>query len=384
MGRKAKGWSISPDRRTGIYTVRFTHAGAQVHRSTRTKNARQAQVEAERIYAETVSGRRSPTIGTNKTLELLFAEWLVDFEVEAAEETVGFYTDLTSRTFLPFFRTVDAVTTCGADDYRRHRLRQVGRGTVVRELTALRSFVAWASRKRYLTEAVEVRDPGRNVVGTRVLQTERVELTADEVEALIRALPVRTRYGHSVRALFTTIWETSLRIGTMQRLRVPEHYRKGATGLRIGERIDKARYARKIPLTPRARALLDDACPEKGLLFGEYDYRRTLRTAAKKVGIETARRKHLSAHDIRHAAVTHAQEVSQNIAGVSYMAGHKRTATTAAYTHPNYAAGLAILGARFGFLDTKLDTGRKPRDREAPFPLVGTGRIELPTPTVSR
>jgi integrase len=384
MGRKAKGWSISPDKRTGIYTVRFTYAGEQVHRSTRRKDARQAQVEAARIYAETVSGRRAPTVGTNKTLELLFAEWLVDFDAEAADETVGFYTDLASRTFLPFFQTVDALTTCGADDYRRHRLRQVGRGTVVRELTALRSFVAWASRKRSLTDTVEVRDPGRNVVGTPVLETERVNVTADEVEALLRALPVRTRYGHPVRALFTTIWETSLRIGTMQRLSAPEHYRKGAEGLRIGERIDKARYARKIPLTPRARALLDDACPEKGLIFGEYDYRRTLRAAAKKVGVEKERCKHLSAHDIRHAAVTHAQEVSQNIAGAAYMAGHKRTATTAAYTHPNYAAGLEILGARFGFLDTKLDTGRKPGDLKTQNPLVGTGRIELPTPTVSR
>jgi hypothetical protein len=92
---------------------------------------------------------------------------------------------------------------------------------------------------------------------------------------------------------------------------------------------------------------------------------------------------HGSAHEIRHAAVTHPQEVSQNIAGAAYVAGHKRTATTAAYTHPNYAAGLAVLGARFGFLDTKLDTDRKPGDHEMPFPLVGTGGIEPPTPTVS-
>ncbi|MBT8468287.1 MAG: site-specific integrase [Deltaproteobacteria bacterium] len=137
-------------------------------------------------------------------------------------------------------------------------------------------------------------------------------------------------------------------------------------------------------MTPRARALLDDACPDKGLIFGQYDYRRTLRAAARKVGIDPQRCKHLSAHDIRHAAVTHAQEVSQNIAGAAYMAGHKRTATTAAYTHPSYASGLAVLGARFGFLDTKLDTDRKPGDREMPFPLVGTGGIEPPTPTVSR
>jgi site-specific recombinase XerD len=117
----------------------------------------------------------------------------------------------------------------------------------VRELTALRSFVGWASRKKYLTEPVEVLDPGRNVLGTPVLETERVELSASEVEALIAELPVRTRYGHHVRALFTAIWETSLRIGTMRRLSAPEHYCKGAEALRITEDIDKARYAPENP-----------------------------------------------------------------------------------------------------------------------------------------
>ena len=85
--------------------------------------------------------------------------------------------------------------------------------------------------------------------------------------------------------------------------------------------------------------------------------------------------------DIRHAAVTHAQEVSQNITGAAYMAGHRRTATTAAYTHPNYAAGLAIQRARFGFRHTKrhtasenangAETGSAP---SAHSHLVGTAR----------
>ena len=76
--------------------------------------------------------------------------------------------------------------------------------------------------------------------------------------------------------------------------------------------------------------------------------------------------------------------MSQNIAGASYMAGHKRTATTAAYTHPKYAAGRAILEARFGISATVSATDRKPEGAEMAFLPVGTGRIELPTPTVSR
>jgi site-specific recombinase XerC len=387
MGRKAKGWSLGkPDPRTGNYPVKFTHNGRRVHRSTCTQDPRAAQIEAERIYTETVSGRRTRELGTNKSLELLLAEWLVDYDSEGnAGDTVSYYEDLASRTFLPFFQTLDALTTLGVDDYRRHRLRKVGRSTVVRELTALRTFVSWAKRKDYLTEEVDVRNPGRNVIGTRVLETELVDLAAEEVEEILRHLPVRTPTGNRPRALFTTIWESSLRIGTMRRLKAPEHYRRGASILRVVDETDKGRYARKIPLTPRAQALLDDACPkDAGLIFGVYDYRRTLRTAAKKAGIDAARRKHLSAHDFRHAAITHSQEVSQNIAGASYMAGHKRTATTAAYTHPKYAAGRAILEARFGISATVSATDRKPEGAEMAFLPVGTGRIELPTPTVSR
>ena len=63
----------------------------------------------------------------------------------------------------------------------------------------------------------------------------------------------------------TVIWETSLRIGTMKQLKTPEHYRTGADALTIIEGIDKNRYAGRIPLTERARALLDAAESERPL-----------------------------------------------------------------------------------------------------------------------
>ena len=53
----------------------------------------------------------------------------------------------------------------------------------------------------------------------------------------------------------------------------------------------------------------------------------------------------------------------------------------------NYAAGVEILGARFGFLDTNSENAHGGETETAPSAcdhLVGTGRIELPTPTVSR
>ena len=66
---------------------------------------------------------------------------------------------------------------------------------------------------------------------------------------------------------------------------------------------------------------------------------------------------------------------------------HRRTATTAAYTHPNYAAGVAIQRARFGFRHTDSENAHGGETETAPSAcdhLVGTGGFEPPTPTVSR
>ena len=55
--------------------------------------------------------------------------------------------------------------------------------------------------------------------------------------------------------------ETGLRPGTLQRLRAPDDYQPGSQFLRIRAEADKARYAREVPLTARAREVLDELCP---------------------------------------------------------------------------------------------------------------------------
>jgi hypothetical protein len=63
-------------------------------------------------------------------------------------------------------------------------------------------------------------------------------------------------------------------------LRAPEDYRPGSRFLRIRAEADKARYARELLLSERAREVLDEVCPEKGILFLEFAWRYPLRTAA--------------------------------------------------------------------------------------------------------
>ena len=68
--------------------------------------------------------------------------------------------------------------------------------------------------------------------------------------------------------------ETGLRPGTLQRLRAPDDYRSGAAFLKIRAEADKARYEREVPLTVRAREVLDEVCPNEGLIFPKFAWRR--------------------------------------------------------------------------------------------------------------
>jgi len=85
-------------------------------------------------------------------------------------------------------------------------------------------------------------------------------------------------------------------------LEVPKHYKRGDDVLRISQEIDKSRYAQSVPLTPRARRVLDAICAPEGLIFRHFEYRRILLKAVRKVLGAEYEARHLSAHDFRHHA----------------------------------------------------------------------------------
>ena len=80
---------------------------------------------------------------------------------------------------------------------------------------------------------------------------------------------------------------------------MPKHYKRGDDTLTIMEYIDKSRYARAVPLTPRARRVLDEICLDEGLIFRRFGYRRILVQAARKVLTNEREARHLSALDVR-------------------------------------------------------------------------------------
>ena len=291
----------------------------------------------------------------------MFAEWLSQIESEIAPETWKTYQGYCSNHFLPFFESADRITASSAEDYSRMRLRAVTRSTVAKELSALRNFLSWAERRHEIDEAPLVRNPPKRSTGTAFKGGQRdkvrVSLTSEQAEAIIDFLPDRTPVaGHPIKALFTVIWDTSLRIGTMWRLEVPKHYKRGDDVLRISQDVDKSRYARSLPLTPRAQRTLDAICPKQGLIFHHFEYRRILAQAARKVLGTEHEAKHLSAHDFRHAALTHMAAVGSDLTAIGHIAGHKNATTTALYVHNSEAAARRAVARRAGILDTEVDT----------------------------
>ena len=169
------------------------------------------------------------------------------------------------------------------------RLRKVTRSTVAKELSALRNFLGWAERRHEIDEAPLVRNPPRRSTGTAFeggkRDKVRVPLTSEQAEAIIDLLPERTRWpaipsrpcspSSGIRASASEPCGGSKSRSTTS---------AETTCSEISQDIDKSRYARALPLTPRARrAVLDAICPDEGLIFRRFEYRRILVQAARKV-----------------------------------------------------------------------------------------------------
>ena len=172
---------------------------------------------------------------------------------------------------------------------------------------------------------------------------KRIDLSPEEMDAIVRTLPTQTRDGQPLRAYFEIMRETGLRPGTLQRLRAPDDYRSGSRLLRIRAEADKARYAREVPLTARAGEVLDEVCPAEGIIFPKFAWRYPLRTAALAAGLEPDRASQVKPYDFRHSVATELTERSGNLLGVGYLLGHRHATTTNQYVHARRRAVESVL-----------------------------------------
>jgi integrase len=384
MGRKTEGWTLHRDERTGIHTVRFRHQGRRHHRSTGTRDRREAQKRAAGIYEATVKGGPvlspiAPLFGVD--LQELLGAWLTAMERERRPATIECWTMYANAHFTPFFGA-DASRIADERELARYvekRLAEVTRSTVAKECSAIQTLLRWCARPGigYLDGAPTVPRPPRDAKGTSSKPKTRVDLTDEQVEALLAALPVTIRAAEEggpkrpCRAFFRVMWETGLRLSTLTRLEAPRDYRPGATELLIREEADKVGFARAVPLSGAAREALDAVCPKRGPIFEEADMRAQLEKAAKTAGIPEHLVHLVSNHDFRHARTTGLLDAGAPLTGVAYLLGHKRITTTNDYAHARMKAAEVALAT----VDSGHQTGHGARSvaRKTTKPAGGAG-----------
>lgn len=355
MGKAAKGWELRPRGPDKILHVRFRHAGSRFERSTGTADPVAAAREAAKIYAEVVTGEQRRARGEAPTaaslpIANLAAKWIRGIDGSTYSSNTASLFKIHMRAHLiPYFKRLDRVTTAKIEDYQNKRLREVTRVTLRKERMTLRAFLGWCKRRKLLPEVPDFPPLPAGATGTRATtrKTESVHVSPQQVAAFVAALPVmskgKIRGSHKfpVRARYIVAWETGLRPSTLDKISVPEHYRKGASELNITIDIDKARYARKVSLTKTARAALDAVVPKKGLIFGKRDYREYWAEAAEASGMPEG----FSPYDLRHGRALALLDASGSLSGVAYALGHKKLTTTDRYLKATRKAGDAALAA---------------------------------------
>lgn len=252
--------------------------------------------------------------------------------------------------WLAEWETVGQLTDRAIQSFVRKRLREVRGKTVNNEAAALRHFCKWMVDVEILTEAPKVPSVSKAIAGGEYTvkgkairrRTKAPPLEPKEVQALLRALPLRAARGYPVRARFIVAYETGLRPGLLDKLSAPEHYSKGSKHLDVVALADKELWDRPVPLTPKARKALDSVCPKAGLIFGRHKYEQYIRAAAKKALPHSKAAIFTGAH-FRSARITHLLEKTGNLPGVQYLVGHKYASTTDKYTRASYRAAEAVV-----------------------------------------
>ena len=350
------------------WSVRFTLDGRRVERKiagpTRKRDRPEAMKAARELYSRYVNGQEA--LPPKRELETpahdlaeLAVLWVRALAVRPV--TRDLYRKY-ARYWVRQWATLDELTEPVLKLYAQKRLKEVRGKSVRNELSALAKFFEWCIASGYLATAPAI--PKVSLAeGTpdarRRHRTAAPSLSAAEGLALIDALPERSpRGGWPIRARAIVAFTTSLRPTTLDKLRAPEHYSPGSRTLRITADIDKEGFDREIPLAPAARAALDSVCPERGPIFGRHRLDPYAQTAAQKV-LPPSKAAVFCMQHLRSAALTHILELSSNLPGAQYLAGHKHASTTARYIRPTARAARDALAAVFG----EAEVGKEGDDR---------------------
>ncbi len=350
----ARGWTLRQTGPGSVFYVRFRPAPGvpTTERSTGKYDESEADAEAARIVARARAGHVSATRkparrGSAVDLGVLITGWLEWLPATHAETTITTWRGYAFSHWLPFFGTTEALTSEGCTSYQRHRLSKVEGTTVRKEQTALRSLLAYGEEVGAVPPGVVVPRLPKRATGTSHPTRRRrtaPPLTPEQTRALIRRLPEWSsskKVGRfAIRARFIVGYETGLRPSTLDRLQCPKHYRIGSRVLRLDKASVKERWARDVPLSRRARRVLDYVLRKlgpdySGPIFGWHNYREHIAAAAAEALPPDVAERFCGAH-LRSAMLTHGLTAGVDLPSMQWLVGHTLVSTTARYVKPGF------------------------------------------------
>jgi len=222
------------------------------------------------------------------------------------------------------------------------------------------AFFEWAKLHKHISAIPPRPKLPKGQPGVRSGKQRAMPVHIDPAEArsIIDTLPEWSDAARSKRENFHNrafrvrdpndfMWETTLRPSTIARLSVPENWTRGSKTLVLRDADDKALYGRSLTLTARAQAILERSAPKAGLIFGEHRYDDYIKAAALKV-LPREKALQFARYDFRHGRINHLLELTGNMLGVAYQAGHTQLTTTNAYLRAQRRQGDAVVAAADG------------------------------------
>ena len=260
-----------------------------------------------------------------------------------SEHTIrGYRIDL--NTFLSFARGEEKVLELGAVSKRVVRRflsylyeKKTGTRTVLRRLSALRSFYRYAMRERLVSE-----NPLEEIESPKKEKKLPVSIAYDQVLRLFEQPDVSDHTGYRDRVIMELFYSSGLRLSELVGLNRRDIDAKNC----ILNIFGKGKKQRQAPVTDTAMNWLSSYLdhPERSLIEKDgqavFLNRWGSRLSARSVDRSFAAylkasglSERVTPHTIRHTIATHWLEKGMDLKTIQLLLGHTSLATTTIYTH---------------------------------------------------
>jgi integrase/recombinase XerD len=210
--------------------------------------------------------------------------------------------------------------------------------SIQRSVAAMRSFFAFAAAEGYVAA-----DPTELLESPKASKTLPSVLSVDEIEAIIDAVDLQSRFGTRDRAIIETLYATGMRVSELCAFTAEQLLdREGLVRV-----FGKGSKERIVPIGDSALYWIGEylekerggvAKPHSGsTLFlnarGKGFSRMGIWKLVQKYAADAGVQKDISPHTFRHSFATHLLEGGADIRTVQEMLGHANIVTTEIYTH---------------------------------------------------